>query len=137
MKNLKTIFKSILILCLITSLASCSNDDDGGSDLTSIPSSFLKTYTGNLVYTSSNGNLISVTETGTATISGTNSNYTITFSDGVPAVTGLQFMANDDDGTSFVSIGVNNSVTGINLDDNGLRLNIVIDLNTWSFTTDI
>lgn len=95
MKFPKTILvntlKSIVVLCFITSLASCDSDD-GKVLVDSLPESLLRTYVGSVSYTDSDGEIIAGDFFSSATISGSFDDYTITFSeDDVPTLTNLSF----------------------------------------------
>ena len=133
----QTFFKiSFLAVALIFGLASCSSDDDGDDDgggdttIVTIPAEQVTTYTGTLSYAGTQGSITNPLD-GTATISGTSSNYTITFSDGAPSVSGLTFETTN--GT-FVAIGSSNVVVVI--DDDNLTLNIQSGGDNWVFDGD-
>lgn len=137
MKNLKTIFGSILVLCLIISLASCSSDDDNGSNddtdntnNVTLPAELVKTYNGVLSYETAGGDLTE-TLTGTATISGSSSNYTIAFSDDVPSISGITFILVDGD---YVYVNPNDESEGVIIDeDNRLIVDLTISNNITEF----
>lgn len=134
----QTFFKiSFLAIALIFGLASCSSDDDGddnggGDDVTivTIPAAQVTTYTGTLNYSGTQGTITNPLD-GTATISGTSSNYTISFSDGAPSVSGLTFESTN--GT-FVAVGGSNVVVVI--DDENLTLTIQNGGDNWVFDGD-
>ncbi|WP_346883733.1 hypothetical protein [uncultured Algibacter sp.] len=145
MKTLKTslsaILKSLLILGLIFNMSSCSGDDDNNNDddtngaITGValPARLITTYTGFLSYTPSTGDEIESTNS-TATISGSSSNYTISFSDGVPSISGITFVLVDG---NYVYVNPEDDSEGviINTTDNvGLSIGLTVDNNIIEFT---
>ena len=130
----KTFFKtSILILALIVGFTSCGSDDDGddgGSNDTeaTIPSDELRGYVGTLTYTGTEGT-IAVPSGAEADISGSPGDYTISFSDGVPSITGLNFEL---ESGVFITQGSSNTVVVI--DDGELTIQVQIGGENWVFT---
>jgi len=105
------------------------NDGSGDEMLASvtIPSSDLTGYVGTLNYVG-NGETIVVPNGAEADISGSIGDYTISFSDGAPSITGLDFvLANG----VFVTQGSNNSA--IIIEDGELTLNVQIGGENWVF----
>ncbi|WP_299889140.1 hypothetical protein [uncultured Lacinutrix sp.] len=86
------LLKSFLILSLLLSLTSCSKNDDNVLEAVTnnLPSSVLRTYTGPLSYTADGEEEI-INNPATATISGSNGVYSISFSNDIPSLTGLSF----------------------------------------------
>ena len=81
---MKNTVKFIMLIAIVTfAIVSCKKD-------ISLPSGSLTTYVGDLAYTPTSGMPIANTS-GTATISGSKGSYTVSFSDGVPSLTGLKF----------------------------------------------
>ena len=134
---LATTLKSIVILCFITSLTSCSSDDDSGSsdepgdtNNVTLPADRITTYNGVLSFETASGEL---TETlnGSATISGSSSNYTISFSDNVPSISGITFIFEDD---SYIYVNPNDDSEGVVIDeDNRLIVDLTINNNLTEF----
>jgi len=92
-----------------------------------IPSSDLTGYVGTLNY-AGNGETIVVPSGAEANISGSIGDYTISFSDGVPSITGLDFvLANG----VFVTQGSNNSA--VIIEDGELTLTVQIGGENWVF----
>ncbi len=144
MKNLKkTIakaFPTVIVLSLIFILTSCSKDDDDNAPLAavnyvSLPNNLLKTYTGILVYNPASGNEIIDVISGTATISGNSSNYTISFNNGVPNLTNIRFVLING---QYIHAASNDSDEGIvlrDLDEDQLTIGISKNSNSWEFTS--
>ena len=130
----KTLFKtSFLMLALIIGFTSCGSDDDGddgGSDNTTsatIPSDDLTGYVGTVTYTGPDGT-IAIPSVAEADISGSAGNYTISFSNGVPPITGLNFILENG---VFITQGSSNSVVVI---DNGeLTVSVQSGGENWVF----
>lgn len=145
MKNTKTILatilKSILAFSIIISTYSCSGDDDNNDDDNSLPNSgvslpanLLTTYTGTLSYKTAAGESIVATLNGTATITGSSSNYTISFSDDVPNVSGITFALI---GGDYMYINPKDDSEGIIIDedDNSITIGLTINDNTIAFVS--
>ncbi|WP_344929653.1 hypothetical protein [Aquimarina addita] len=138
MKN--NLFKNLGKVAIVLSvffIISCGSDDDG-DDVTAdvfvtLPTETVSTYTGSLGYTPADGmGVVGVTD-GTATITQSGSSYTISFSDGVPSITGLRFLGSDG---AYASVSSDGSSLGISLDDGELAIGATIDGNTWAFSGD-
>ena len=137
--NLSTILKSLLILSLIFNMSSCSGDDDNNDDDTNgvtngvaLPANKVTTYTGILSYTPSTGDEIESVSS-TATISGSSSNYTITFSDGVPSISGITFILV---GGDYVYVNPDDTSEGIIIETSGderLVVDLTVDNNLTEF----
>ncbi len=137
---LNTIVKSVLIFSIIVSAFSCSSDDDNNNsdddDLpasgVTLPADRLTTYTGVLAYEPSSGEDI-VNLTGTAKITGSSSNYTISFSDNVPSISGITFSLING---QYVYVNPKDSDEGITIDeDNELTVGMTIDNNETAFSS--
>ena len=118
-----------LFLVLGTILTSCTASLIEDPDEDEIPSSIEATYTGILSYSSSTGDK-KENDSGTATISKNGSTYTISFSDGVPSLSGLKFKDNNG---SYATIGTSGSLSGINIDGDKLEMSASKDGNSWAF----
>jgi len=124
----------ILITLVCLTLVSCSKDDDPvidpGTEVTTIPSSSLTSYSGSLNYTGSNGQVVNSIN-GVATIEKDGSAYRITFSDNVPGLGNLIFENTDGEYTSLNSSG---SMSGIVIDGEDLDIGVIHDGSSWSFS---
>lgn len=134
-KSMNLFRVSFFAIALIFGLVSCSSDDDNDGDgdeteIVTIPAAQATTYIGTLTYTGSEGQIVNPTD-GTATISGSSSNYTISFSDGVPSISGLTFTSTNQ---TFVATGSSNVV--IVIDDSSLTLNVQNGGDNWVFDGD-
>lgn len=111
---------NLFILCLVAVLTfnSCKDDDDDGNSIVDcipgtaeLASSALGDYTGVLGTGALN-------IAGTATITETScKTYTVSFSDGVPSITGVRFIATSDN-TVFTYV-TSNATTTININGSG------------------
>ncbi|WP_299890092.1 hypothetical protein [uncultured Lacinutrix sp.] len=142
MKTLKTQFstvvKTVLILTLLLSF-SCSKDDDNsepqGVTYVTLPASVINTYTGTLAYQTPSATVPIENTNGTATIVATGDKvYKITFSDGVPELTGFRFISSNG---NFTSATTGNSSEGVSI-NGGTELSVGITANgsNWSFSGD-
>ena len=132
----RTIVKSILIFSLIITTLSCSSDDDNNNDVpgagVALPADKLITYTGILDYIPSSGSQIT-NLTGTAKITGSSSNYTISFSDNVPNISNIKFALIDGE---YVYVNPDDVSEGIIIDeDNELTVDMTINGNKTEFTS--
>ncbi|WP_378172839.1 hypothetical protein [Aquimarina sp. SS2-1] len=128
----KNLSKVVLVLSILM-IASCGSDDDGAVDAGVIlPAELVTTYDGSLTYAPTNGTTI-INTSGTATITRSGNSYTISFSDGVPSITGVTFIQTGD--TVFVSASVGTPTSGIAINDAELSVGITIDGNVWTFGT--
>lgn len=120
--------KTIKLLALITvvslTIVSCKKDD------AKLPSSCKTTYVGYLAYTPNTGMPIANTA-GTATISGSRGNYTVSFSNNVPSLTGLKF--DKKSGGNYATQSGSESV-GITIDDNNFNIGVVRSDGNWAFS---
>jgi len=134
MKMLNYIGQITIVLSLLF-LFSCAKDPidpPSTNEYADLPSSLVKSYTGDLSYVPASGMLIA-SNNGTATISKSGDTYTISFSDNVPSITGLNFKL--DSGGSYASVSSDGSVTGISLDDEDFDIGATEGGNTWSFAS--
>jgi len=126
-------FYAVLLLASSFMFASCG-DEDPISDIddldVELPTQVITTYEGVLTYTGSDGNVISALD-GEAEIIESGSSYRIEFSDGVPAITGLNFSNADGE---YVSISGTSSVAGIVIDGDDLDIGVTSDDNVWAFS---
>ncbi|MBW1298186.1 hypothetical protein [Aquimarina litoralis] len=125
--------KVILVLSVLF-MSSCGNDDDGTpvDAFVTLPSSLVTTFDGELTYTPANGMGIVAGVDGTATISGSGNTYTISFSDGVPSITGLRFIGSGNG--SYATVGTDGSAAGITIENDELTIGATISGNAWAFT---
>lgn len=132
MKTLKAFTILILIVSLSATFA-CSNKDDNPKPtaIVNLPAAVITTYKGSLSYSGKDGTVKANGDDGTATITKNGSNYTITFSDGVPALSGLSFIANSGD---YASVGENGSVAGVSIRSSRIDISVTMDGNVWGFS---
>lgn len=138
--KISVVFKSLIVLALLCNF-SCSSDDDSSGDSTpdvvfaTLPSNALGDYTGELTYTTTG--VPTANPDGTATITSTGDKvYSITFSDGVPSLTGQRFIMSED-GTSgnFTSADAQGEATdGISIEGNSLSIGITENGNSTGFS---
>ena len=116
----------LLVLFAVVSLAiaSCKKN-------VSLPSSVKTSYVGTLGYSSSSGTPITNAVSGIATISGSKGHYTVSFSNGVPALSGLRFEKKNG---SYATVSKNGSSTGIVVDGDMFIIGAYKDGESWSFT---
>lgn len=141
MKSKNNVLKNLSKVAIVLSvflITSCGSDDDSGDDVVTdlfatLPAETVTTYTGSLAYTPSNGMGVIVVTDGTATISQSGGSYTISFSDGVPSITGLRFLGNEG---AYASVSADGSSLGITIDDDELAVGATIGGNAWSFSGD-
>ncbi|WP_299188872.1 hypothetical protein [uncultured Aquimarina sp.] len=131
---LKNLSKVALVLSILL-ISSCGSDDDGtpAEEFVTLPAQVLTSYTGNLVYTPGDGSGPIINTSGTATVAVSGNTYTISFSDGVPSISGLVFLAGS--GNNFVSASAGQSTTGISVEDGDLAVGATNNGNTWAFST--
>lgn len=130
---IKNLGKVVLVLSVLL-MSSCSSDDDGPADqFVTLPAAVLTSYTGNLVYTPGDGSGPVINTSGTATVAVSGNTYTISFSDGVPSLSGLVFLAGTNN--NFISASAGQSSTGISVEDGDLAVGATISGNTWAFST--
>lgn len=125
--------QTLLLLVLLSSVFACSNekdDDPKSSASVEVPSTLVTTYTGALSYTKSDGTF-KANEEGKATLTKSGSTYTITFSDGVPSVSGLRFSSANG---AYATTSSDGSVAGISVKDPTLDINVTKSDATWSFS---
>ncbi len=136
MKTQNIFFRNLSTVVLVLSIfltTSCGDDDDGVVDAGVIlPAALVTTYNGSLSYNPA-GDTPIVNVNATATISGSGRTYTISFSDGVPSITGVVFLQTEDNVFVSTSVGVSTSQIAIN--DGELSLGVVIEGDNWSFAT--
>jgi hypothetical protein len=94
-----------------------------------LPTENITTYTGNLGYTGTGAPIANLT--GTATITQSDKVVNITFSDNIPAVTGIKFIKN---GNDYASVSENGSVAGISFTGNTVKIAVTKDGGTWAFS---
>ncbi|WP_159092349.1 hypothetical protein [Aquimarina sp. Aq107] len=129
---LKNLSKVVLVLSVLF-ISSCGSDDDGtpAEEFVTLPASLVTTFDGELTYTPANGMGIVAGVDGTATISGSGSTYTISFSDGVPSITGLRFIGSGN-GT-YATVGTDGSAAGIDIENEELTIGAQVGGNSWAF----
>jgi len=124
-----------LAILILGSFASCKKDEvadepnNSSAETVSLPASNVTTYDGDLSYVPAAGSPI-LTNDGEATITQSGNTYTITFSDGVPGLSGLQFTLDDGE---YATISSGSSLSGIVVDGNTIDIGVVKDGNNWSF----
>lgn len=106
MKKTWKIFGILSLILVAFAFTSCSNDDDPtDNDL------FIGKYNGKVSYT--NGDEEKSNDNGSVTVSKVGDTYNFTFSDGIPAITGIEM---DKDQHIAISLGDENSYIRINED---------------------
>ena len=133
-KFLKNLGKVVVILSVLF-ITSCGSDDDGAvvDQFVTLPTTLLTSYTGNLVYTPGDGSGPIINTSGSATIAVSGNTYTISFSDGVPSLSGFVFLSGANG--NFVSASSGVSTTGVSVEDGDLAVGATIGGNTWAFST--
>jgi len=127
----RNVSKVVLVLSILF-MTSCGSDDDGTEvGVVELPAALLTSYTGNLVYTPIDGSGITENTNGTATLSRSGDTYTVSFSDGVPSLTGITFITGSN-GT-FSSASAGSSSSGIVVEEDDLRIGVTISGSNWSF----
>lgn len=96
-----------------------------------LPAEYVATYTGSLGYNITTSNPITNTTSGQATITQSNKVVSISFSNGVPSITGLRFKKS---GSNYASIATDGSVAGINFEGTKANIAYTKDGNNWAFT---
>ncbi|WP_298541126.1 hypothetical protein [uncultured Aquimarina sp.] len=129
----RNVNKVVLVLSILF-MASCGSDDDGTEvGFVELPATLLTSYTGVLGYNPVDGSGITENTSGTATLSRSGNTYTVSFSDGVPSLTGITFITGSN-GT-FSSASTGSSSDGIVVGEDDLRVGVQMSGNTWSFAT--
>ncbi len=96
-----------------------------------LPSENVTTYTGKLGFTNSNGSAPIAKDNGAkATITQIDKVVSISFSDSVPPVTGIQFIKS---GSDYVSVSENGSAAGISFSGNTVKIAVTKDGKNWGF----
>lgn len=141
MRKLKRIkpmvFNALLIHYFLVSILSCTINSDNltaaapiiGITNATLPEALLKTYNGALEYEDEDDTKITETNA-TATISRTNSKYTISFSNNVPSLSNITFTFIDG---KYV-FKVEDPLKGIIIKTNSkLEIDLEINNNSWQF----
>jgi hypothetical protein len=123
--RMKKIFYGLKLLALssLLLLSACKKED--------LFAEYVATYTGSLGYNVTTPNPITNTTSGQATITQSNKVVSISFSNGVPSITGLRFKKS---GSNYASIATDGSVAGINFEGSKANIAYTKDGNTWAFT---
>jgi hypothetical protein len=124
---MKTIskFLSAAVVAIALISTSCSKDK-----VVALPSENVTSYTGDLGYTGSSLPIANPGN-GKATISQSGTNVTISFSDGVPSISGIKFQKS---GSNYVSVSEDGSVAGISFSGDNVSIGVTKDGGTWSFS---
>ena len=136
---LKNLGKVVVVLSILM-ISSCSDDDvidaidetiEEGN--VTLPEALVTTYTGNLLYTPSDGTAPVMNIEGTATITSSNDEYLISFSDDVPTLNRISFIQTSESvyETNFGAT----STSVILINDEGLSIEVAISGNSWVFDT--
>ncbi len=121
---------SLLAFTALLFLSACKKEDlDDLFD--ELPAEYVATYTGSLGYNITTPTPIANATSGQATITQSNKVVTISFSNGVPSITGLRFKKS---GSNYASIATDGSVAGINFEGTKANIGYTKDGNTWAFT---
>ncbi len=113
----------------------CSSDDDASpaSAFVELPSTVVGTFTGDLSYTKPGAMPISNSGDGTATLTKTgDKTYSISFSDGVPTITGLKFQSASSG--SYATVASDGSTAGMTLSSNSMAVSVTKGTETWGFS---
>ena len=113
-----------LIAVVSLTIASCKKN-------VTLPSSIATSYVGTLGYSGASGTAIANPVSGTATISGSKGNYTVSFSNAVPSLAGLQFEKKNG---SYATVSKNGSSTGIVIEGSTFTIGAYKGGESWSFT---
>ncbi|MBV7441134.1 hypothetical protein KRX57_06850 [Weeksellaceae bacterium TAE3-ERU29] len=120
MKKTLKIFGILSLILVAFAFTSCSSDDDpADNDL------FIGKYKGKVTYT--NGDENKSNDDGSVTVTKVGNTYSFTFSDGIPAITGVEMDKNQH---IAISLGDENSYIRINEDV--LKLLYNKDGATWT-----
>jgi hypothetical protein len=122
MKNLLKIV-SIFVLSLFV-IASCSRDDDPADN-----DFFVGTYNGSVSYNDGSNNIN--TADGKVIVSkiASGTKYNFTFSNGIPALNGIEFQKTGDN--TLINVG-STATTYIKIDNNDLDILYIKDGKTWT-----
>ncbi|UOE38030.1 hypothetical protein [Chryseobacterium oryzae] len=124
MKNVFKILGVFVLLFALTSITSCSRDDDPADN-----DFFAGTYKGSISYKDSSNDI--ATDTGevfvTKIASGTK--YNFRFSNSIPDLNGLQFEKQGDN--SLVMVG-SNALVYVRIDNKELKIYYKADGKTWT-----
>ena len=122
-------------VCATLLFSACSDKKDNPQPANApvdLPSNVVGTFTGDVSYTSGSGIPIANAGDGTATLTKTgDKTYSISFSDGVPAVTNLKFKTAS--GGSYSSIDSDGSTAGMELSASRLSVGVTKGSQTWGF----
>lgn len=137
--TLSSFLHKVLLLAFLCGVApACSNDDDSASPASAyveLPSNVVGKFTGDLSYTKPGTMPIANSGDGTATLTKTgDKTYSVSFSDGVPTITGLRFQS----GTtgSYATVSSDGSTAGMTLSSNNLAVSVTKGSETWGFNGD-
>ncbi|MFD2561818.1 hypothetical protein [Aquimarina rubra] len=129
---LKNLSKVVLVLSVLMIVSCGDNDDDGAvAQFATLPAETVITYNGELSYTSADGMNIVAGVDGTATISGSGTVYSISFSNGVPSITGLRFIGSGNG--SYATVSTDGSAAGIEIENGNLTVGAQVNGNSWGF----
>ncbi len=126
MKKLFYVFQLFALTSLLF-LSACKKEDL----FDELPAEYVTTYTGSLGYNITGANPISNLTSGQAIITQSNKVVTISFSNGVPSISGLRFKKS---GSNYASIATDGSVAGINFEGSKANIGYTKDGNTWAFS---
>lgn len=121
MKN--SIISLALIAAVSLTIAACKKN-------VTLPAASVTSYVGTLGYNGASGTIANALS-GTATISGSKGNYTVSFSNAVPALKGLQFEKKNG---SYATVSKNGSSAGVVVDGNTITIGAYGNGESWSFT---
>ena len=127
--------KAALLAFVFAASACGSKKDDSApaSVVVELPAAVVSTYSGQLSYTSAASPI--GTANGRATIAKTgDKTYSITFSDGVPALTGLKFQTAT--GSSYATVASDGSTAGMTISPTTLNVGVTKGSETWGFSGD-
>jgi len=126
MKNLiKTLGAFMLLVFAVTTISSCSNDDDPVNN-----DFFAGTYKGSISYNDGGSTNIS-TNNGSVFVTkiASGTKYNFAFSDGIPDLNGVEFEQKGDH--TLVMLG-STATSYIRIDNNELKILYIKDGKTWT-----
>lgn len=123
-KAIKILGLFLLVFFTVTSLASCSDDDDPANN-----DFFAGTYRGNISYQDDDSNISTGDGSVFVTKIASGTKYNFAFSNGIPDLNGIEFEQQGDH--TLVMIG-STATSYIRIDNNELKILYIQDGRTWT-----
>ncbi|WP_415325217.1 hypothetical protein [Chryseobacterium sp. MMS23-Vi53] len=123
-KAIKILGLFLLVFFTVTSLASCSDDDDPTNN-----DFFAGTYRGSVSYSDSDNNISSDQGSVFVTKIASGTKYNFAFSNGIPDLNGVEF--NQEGDHTLVMVG-STATSYIRIDNNELKILYIKDGKTWT-----